>query len=81
MSVICFTQFLFHLKFDHGKYYSFFPIGLGDTSTMPVLFNVQWFCSLFPVERCDNAAETGLKKKNSSSCAGVLKLLCHRSCK
>jgi hypothetical protein len=58
----------------------FFTIGLSDTLTMPVLFNVQWFCSLFPVERCDYAADTGLKKKNLSSCAGVLlKLLCHKS--
>jgi hypothetical protein len=31
---------------------------------MPVLFNVQWFCSLFPVERCDYAADIGLKKNN-----------------
>jgi hypothetical protein len=31
---------------------------------MPVLFKVKWFCSLFPVERCDIAADTGLKKKN-----------------
>jgi hypothetical protein len=31
---------------------------------MHVLFDVQWFSSLFPVERCDYAADAGLKKKN-----------------
>ncbi len=34
------------------KSISLFPVGLGDTSTdVLLLFNVQWFCSLFPVER------------------------------